>query len=243
MAARGIHVDDVGAVVHFDPPEDGATYVHRSGRTARAGASGVVLSMVEPSATKATTAMQRKLGLPTGVTDPDIEAVRSLELPRPDAAPSGDTRNRPKGDSGDASRANGRADARNHDAKARKRGRHDQRADGGRQPRDGKGRDGKGRDGQGRDGQGREGQGRDRRKRDENAGRDELTGRVVNYSHRKGFGFIKVKGRNDVFVHISGVNGEPSEVLAKGNQVAFRLTDGNRGPVAVEVRSLAGSAS
>ena len=40
VAARGVHVDDVAAVVHFDPPEDGSTYIHRSGRTARAGASG-----------------------------------------------------------------------------------------------------------------------------------------------------------------------------------------------------------
>src|SRR5262249_44677998 len=36
VAARGIHVDDVAAVVHYDPPEDHATYLHRSGRTARA---------------------------------------------------------------------------------------------------------------------------------------------------------------------------------------------------------------
>jgi len=39
VAARGIHVDGVAAVVHFDQPADGATYLHRSGRTARAGGS------------------------------------------------------------------------------------------------------------------------------------------------------------------------------------------------------------
>ena len=38
VAARGIHVDDVDVVVHFDPPEDPKAYTHRSGRTARAGA-------------------------------------------------------------------------------------------------------------------------------------------------------------------------------------------------------------
>ena len=37
VAARGIHVDDIGVVVHFDPPDDHKTYLHRSGRTARAG--------------------------------------------------------------------------------------------------------------------------------------------------------------------------------------------------------------
>ena len=44
--ARGIHVDDVACVVHFDPPDDAKDYMHRSGRTARAGAEGTVVSFV-----------------------------------------------------------------------------------------------------------------------------------------------------------------------------------------------------
>jgi superfamily II DNA/RNA helicase len=48
VAARGIHVDNLDLVVHFDPPADHKTYAHRSGRTARAGATGTVLSLVEP---------------------------------------------------------------------------------------------------------------------------------------------------------------------------------------------------
>ncbi len=47
VAARGIHVDDVELVVHFDPPNDHKDYLHRSGRTARAGASGLVVSLAE----------------------------------------------------------------------------------------------------------------------------------------------------------------------------------------------------
>lgn len=43
VAARGIHVDDVSLVLHVDPPQDGKDYLHRSGRTARAGESGVVV--------------------------------------------------------------------------------------------------------------------------------------------------------------------------------------------------------
>src|SRR5205814_10095742 len=46
VAARGIHVDDVGCVVHFDAPADAKDYLHRSGRTGRAGATGVVVSFV-----------------------------------------------------------------------------------------------------------------------------------------------------------------------------------------------------
>jgi superfamily II DNA/RNA helicase len=48
VAARGIHVDDVDLVVHFDPPNDSKDYLHRSGRTARAGATGTVVSFVQP---------------------------------------------------------------------------------------------------------------------------------------------------------------------------------------------------
>ena len=46
VAARGIHVDDVDVVVHYDPPEDHKAYLHRSGRTARAGASGVAVMLM-----------------------------------------------------------------------------------------------------------------------------------------------------------------------------------------------------
>ena len=46
VAARGIHVDDVDLVVHFDPPADHKDYLHRSGRTARAGNTGTVLSLI-----------------------------------------------------------------------------------------------------------------------------------------------------------------------------------------------------
>jgi superfamily II DNA/RNA helicase len=46
VAARGIHVDNVGCVIHFDPAGDHKDYVHRSGRTGRAGAEGVVVSLV-----------------------------------------------------------------------------------------------------------------------------------------------------------------------------------------------------
>ena len=45
VAARGIHVDDVDLVVQFDPPNDHKDYLHRSGRTARAGATGMVIAL------------------------------------------------------------------------------------------------------------------------------------------------------------------------------------------------------
>jgi superfamily II DNA/RNA helicase len=63
VAARGIHVDDVDLVVHFDPPNDSKDYLHRSGRTARAGASGTVVALVEPAQVRLMTSMYEEAGV------------------------------------------------------------------------------------------------------------------------------------------------------------------------------------
>ena len=63
VAARGIHVDDVNVVIHYDPPTDHKTYLHRSGRTARAGESGVVVSLALWNQELELRRMQKRLGL------------------------------------------------------------------------------------------------------------------------------------------------------------------------------------
>jgi superfamily II DNA/RNA helicase len=63
VAARGIHVDDVDVVVHFDPPEEHKGYVHRSGRTARAGREGVVATFVLWNQELEVERLQKRLGL------------------------------------------------------------------------------------------------------------------------------------------------------------------------------------
>ena len=63
VAARGIHVDDVEAVIHYDPPSDAKTYLHRSGRTARAGESGVVVSLICWDEELEIRKLMRRLGL------------------------------------------------------------------------------------------------------------------------------------------------------------------------------------
>jgi superfamily II DNA/RNA helicase len=63
VAARGIHVDEVDVVIHYDPPSDHKTYLHRSGRTARAGESGVVVSLVLWNQELEIKRMQKRLGL------------------------------------------------------------------------------------------------------------------------------------------------------------------------------------
>ena len=63
VAARGIHVDDVDVVVHFDPPEEQKGYVHRSGRTARAGREGVVVTFVLWNQELEVERLQKRLGM------------------------------------------------------------------------------------------------------------------------------------------------------------------------------------
>jgi superfamily II DNA/RNA helicase len=92
VAARGIHVDDVDLVVHFDPPHDSKDYLHRSGRTARAGASGTVVSFVMPAERRAVERLHRDAKVsPTAVrVSPGHEAVQRIAVsgtPVPPAPP------------------------------------------------------------------------------------------------------------------------------------------------------------
>jgi superfamily II DNA/RNA helicase len=88
VAARGIHVDGISLVVHIDPPKDAKDYLHRAGRTARAGESGAVATLVLPKQRKSTLAMLQRAGV-----DPAQTRVRagdaSLAEPTGAREPSG----------------------------------------------------------------------------------------------------------------------------------------------------------
>nr|WP_241665793.1 DEAD/DEAH box helicase [Prescottella subtropica] len=80
VAARGVHVDDVELVVHVDPPAEHKAYLHRSGRTARAGSTGDVVTIVLPDQRKDMSALMRKAAItvtPVQVTA-DSESVTRL---------------------------------------------------------------------------------------------------------------------------------------------------------------------
>ena len=81
VAARGIHVDDVALVVHYDLAGSDKDYQHRSGRTGRAGASGVVVTLVDPSQHADTAAIQRALALPEGLHATDVRQVTAPRAP------------------------------------------------------------------------------------------------------------------------------------------------------------------
>ena len=104
VAARGIHVDSVASVIHFDPPEDQKAYLHRSGRTARAGQKGLVVSLVQSNQVGDTKHMQRQLGLKQPITSPDLSDDHTVP-PRPRKQSDQQSKNRnghkPKGQSQD----------------------------------------------------------------------------------------------------------------------------------------------
>jgi superfamily II DNA/RNA helicase len=88
VAARGIHVDDVDVVIHFDPPEEHKGYVHRSGRTARAGREGVVATFVLWNQELEVERLQKRLGLRIPIievfsNDPRLADLASIDGPAP----------------------------------------------------------------------------------------------------------------------------------------------------------------
>jgi len=80
VAARGIHVDDVDLVVHYDPPADHKDYLHRSGRTARAGARGTVVSLLTSDQVRDNQRLRERAGIEVSAQSvvPGHPAVRQL---------------------------------------------------------------------------------------------------------------------------------------------------------------------
>ena len=111
IAARGIHVDDVNLVVHVDPPAEHKAYTHRSGRTARAGAAGVVVTVATHAQRSDVATLARKAGIkPTAArVRPGAPDILALTGPRaayvtPSAAPAQDDQKRPQRGGGGRSR-------------------------------------------------------------------------------------------------------------------------------------------
>ncbi|UOY01724.1 DEAD/DEAH box helicase [Blastococcus sp. PRF04-17] len=116
IAARGIHVDDVALVVHVDPPAEHKAYLHRSGRTARAGAEGVVVTVSTPDQAGEVRTLARQAGIAPTVsavrpgapqivelTGPPAPYVEPAPAPEPQPQGSGSGRRRRGGSGGGAS--------------------------------------------------------------------------------------------------------------------------------------------
>jgi superfamily II DNA/RNA helicase len=93
VAARGLHIDGIDIVVHYDAPDDEKVFLHRSGRTARAGAEGLVVTLVTPRELVDFSALRRWAGLresivPMGPDDPRLRDLAGWEPPLDAVQPS-----------------------------------------------------------------------------------------------------------------------------------------------------------
>jgi superfamily II DNA/RNA helicase len=102
VAARGIHVDDVDLVVQFDPPNDHKDYLHRSGRTARAGATGMVIALVDRGQVRELQRLHEAAGV-TAASDEVaaghhvVRQIAASGTPVPPAPPAAAAAGRPAG--------------------------------------------------------------------------------------------------------------------------------------------------
>jgi superfamily II DNA/RNA helicase len=90
VAARGIHVDGVSLVVHVDPPADAKGYLHRAGRTARAGEAGTVVTLVTHQERRTVFRMTEQAGVSperTKVRPGDDDLVRITGAQAPSGEP------------------------------------------------------------------------------------------------------------------------------------------------------------
>lgn len=83
VAARGIHIDAVPVVVHFDMPEDPKDYIHRSGRTGRAGMKGTVISLIDKSMRRSTTSLCRGMKFDVIFDEPNFDLSEPAKPVRP----------------------------------------------------------------------------------------------------------------------------------------------------------------
>ncbi|WP_420803590.1 DEAD/DEAH box helicase [Saccharothrix deserti] len=114
VAARGIHVDDVSLVVHVDPPADPKDYLHRAGRTARAGQSGTVVTLVTHDQRRAVQGLTARAGIRPVSTkvrpgDEDLVRITGARVPSgiPVAEPEVPVRARRGGGGGGGPRRSG----------------------------------------------------------------------------------------------------------------------------------------
>jgi superfamily II DNA/RNA helicase len=125
IAARGVHIDDVELVVHIDPPSEHKAYLHRSGRTARAGSTGDVVTLVLPEQRKDTQALMRRAGIHVNPQQVAVDSaavhalvgeLASYQAPTTKAAPARPSQHRRSGAAGQRRRRGGAQSSTTGDA-------------------------------------------------------------------------------------------------------------------------------
>jgi superfamily II DNA/RNA helicase len=232
VAARGIHLEALPGVIHFDPPADHTDYTHRSGRTGRAGLDGVVVSMVLDDQRKKTAVLQRNLDLPVGTEAPTTLEAPDIPLPTPKVTRTlgADRPERPSRRDRTERPSRRESEARSESRGPRTGARREERS--GAPSRD-------------RDGSSNRASTRpsshgptDRRHQRSDRG---PTGTVKFYDAERGYGFVEREGSSDLFVHASALVGAPSAALEAGQAVTFEVGQGRRGVEARNVKVVKGT--
>ena len=251
VAARGIHIDLLPVVVHYDPPTQATDYLHRSGRTGRAGATGAVISLVSEDVAGHVKRMQRSLGIPTTLDDPqnatairlgavdDAAAAQPLdERPRsrsnrPAESNRRDSADRPAGRFGERTRERSEtrrsrtapSDARNESRAPRSEFRSDAPRvtdrSTSRAPRE-----------------------QYRELKTSGATKRSGAGHAVVsfFNDSKGFGFASDEKGDDLFIHFSNIVGDGFKTLSQGQTIAYDEATGPKGREARNVRVVTGGA-
>ncbi len=237
VAARGIHIDLLPVVVHYDPPTQATDYLHRSGRTGRAGASGAVISLVSDDVAGHVRRMQRSLGLPATADEPsNATALRLGAVDDATAAqPLDDRAARSRRSSDDPIRRGGspradRATARVTDSTSN--------PSTPRRPRPSSGDVRAANTTKSLAPRARRGESRT----SPSTARAGAGHAIVSFfNDSKGFGFASDDKGDDLFIHFSNIVGDGFKTLSQGQKIAYDEATGPKGREARNVRVVAGS--
>ncbi len=240
VAARGIHIEALPVVVHYDPPTQTTDYLHRSGRTGRAGATGVVISLVGEDVTSQVKRLQRTLGLPLS-----LEAPADAPAMRLGAVDDAEATQRLDGTSAKPARATrpAREGAREaYVARERTTSPREFRAQRNDTPRESR-------------------EPRERSPRHDRAAAERPARResfratsapsraganqavVSFFNDSKGFGFATDDRGDDLFIHFSNIVGDGFKSLSQGQRITFEEATGPKGREARNVRVVGAGAS
>lgn len=254
VAARGIHIEALPVVIHYDPPAQATDYLHRSGRTGRAGATGAVISLVGEDVIGQVKRLQKALGLATSIeTREDAPAIRLGAVDDAIAAERLDDR----GGKGRSERST----PRDHDRGSRsfERGARGERSSAGRVARPERTLTERGSRTERPIVDRSERSARPERVFTERAPRPERSSErreprhnaqtssargseavVSFFNDSKGFGFASDDKGDDLFIHFSNIVGDGFKSLAQGQKIIFEEANGPKGREARNVRVVGG---
>src|ERR1017187_10326274 len=223
VAARGIHIELLPVVVHYDPPAQANDYLHRSGRTGRAGATGAVISLVGEDVIGQVKRLQKALGIPQSLEPrEDAPAIRLGAVDDAVAAERLDDRPpKRRVESSPRDRERGPRNFERREPRERvtapRRERHTSEV-GTRPVRSFERR-------------------ATQSARGESAGRPRGKEGVVSFfNDSKGFGFASDDKGDDLFIHFSSIVGDGFKSLSQGQKITFEEAQGPKGREAKNVR-------